>query len=268
MDRRSVLISALAVAALAGGTMNNEAEARENRRAQPTEYYELRAYTLKDAKQRERLEAFLREAAVPALRRSGLGPVGIFREREESDAPKLYVLLTAKSPEQLLSANRKLEADPQFRKAGESFLRLPPADPPYDRYESSLMAAFAGMSRLEVPEGAKADRPRLLELRTYESHSEAAHLKKVEMFDTGEIDLFRRTGLTPVFFGRTLIGSRLPNLTYMLVFDDMADHDQSWKTFVNHPEWKKMSATPGFTDKEIVSGIRRVFLVPAPGSQL
>jgi hypothetical protein len=130
------------------------------------------------------------------------------------------------------------------------------------------MAAFAGMPRLEVPDGAKAGRPRLLELRTYESHSERAHLKKVEMFDTGEIGLFRRTGLTPVFFGRTLVGPRMPNLTYMLVFDDMADHDRSWGTFVNHPEWKEMSAKPGYTDKEIVSGIRRTFLVPAPGSQI
>ncbi|MBW3622717.1 MAG: NIPSNAP family protein [Armatimonadetes bacterium] len=267
MDRRSVLLSTLAVAALTA-SITGMAEARENRRTPPQQYYELRVYTLPDPAKRDRLEAFWRDAAIPALRRLNYGPVGLFREREESDAPKLYVLLTASSPEMLLNADRRLEADAQFRKSGAEFLRLPPNDPPYARYESSLMAAFSGMPRLEVPAAAKADRPRLLELRTYESHSERAHLKKVEMFDTGEIDLFRRTGLTPVFFGRTLIGPRMPNLTYMLVFDDMADHDRSWKTFVNHPEWKKMSATPGYTDKEIVSGIRRVFLVPAPGSQI
>jgi hypothetical protein len=264
MDRRSLLLSSLAVTALAGESMT---EAKENRRT-PSEYYELRAYTLPDAGKRERLEAFWREAAIPALRRQGFGPVGLFREREESESPKLYALLSARSPDLLLAVNSRLEGDEGFRKAGAAFLGLPPADPPYTRYESSLMAAFAGLPRLEVPDGAKQNRSRLLELRIYESHSERAHLKKVEMFDTGEIDLFRRTGLTPVFFGRTLVGPRMPNLTYMLVFDDMDDHDRSWGTFVNHPEWKKMSATPGFTDKEIVSGIRRTFLVPAPGSQI
>ena len=265
MDRRSLLLSALAVPALAGEA---PARARGKGRQMPTEYYELRAYTLLDAGKRERLEAFWREAAIPALRRLGFGPVGLFREREESDSPKLYALFSARSPELLLAANARLEGDEGFRKAGAAFLGLPSSDPPYARYESSLMAAFAGMPRLEPPDGAGTGRPRLLELRTYESHSERAHLKKVEMFDTGEIDLFRRTGLTPVFFGRTLVGPRMPNLTYMLVFNDMVDHDRSWKTFVNHPEWKKMSATPGYTDKEIVSGIRRVFLVPVPGSQI
>jgi hypothetical protein len=29
--------------------------------------------------------------------------------------------------------------------------------------------------------------------------------------------------MTPVFFGETLIGRNMPNLMYMLVFDDMAD---------------------------------------------
>jgi hypothetical protein len=243
-------------------------EAKENRRNPATEYYELRTYTLPDRGKRERLETFLADAAVPALRRLGMGPVGVFREQEESEPPKLYVLLPSDSPERLLTLNSRLGADEAFRKAGAAFLGLPSDDPPYTRYDSSLMAAFTGMPRLELPDGARESRPRLLELRTYESHSERAHLKKVEMFDTGEIGLFRRTGLTPVFFGRTLVGPRMPNLTYMLAFEDMADHDRSWASFVNHPEWKKMSATPGFTDKEIVSGIRRVFLVPAPGSQI
>ena len=41
------------------------------------------------------------------------------------------------------------------------------------------------------------------------------------MFDTGELELFRRTGLTPVFFGETHIGPTLPNLIYLLVFPEM-----------------------------------------------
>jgi len=36
------------------------------------------------------------------------------------------------------------------------------------------------------------------------------------------IAIFRRAGLQPVFFGETLIGAKMPNLTYMLVFENMA----------------------------------------------
>ena len=115
-------------------------------------------------------------------------------------------------------------------------------------------------------EGEK--KPRLFELRTYESHSKHANKKKIEMFNTGEIAIFRRTGLTPVFFGETLIGSKLPNLIYMLVFENMADHDKSWGTFGPDPEWKKLSSTPGFTDPEIVSNISNIFLRPAAYSQI
>ena len=57
---------------------------------------------------------------------------------------------------------------------------------------------------------------RILELRIYESHSTKAGQKKIEMFNEGgEIAIFRKTGLRPVFFGETLIGPLMPNLTYM-----------------------------------------------------
>ena len=58
---------------------------------------------------------------------------------------------------------------------------------------------------------------RLLNFRVYESHNERAGKKKIEMFNKGELALFRRVGLTPVFFGETVVGSAMPNLTYLLV---------------------------------------------------
>ena len=66
--------------------------------------------------------------------------------------------------------------------------------------------------------------------------------------EMGEIEIFNRVGLTPVFFSRTLVGPRMPNLVYMLVYDDMAAREKNWAAFRNDPEWKKLSATPGFTD--------------------
>jgi len=130
------------------------------------------------------------------------------------------------------------------------------------------MVAFEGMQKLEIPAGATGNKPRIFELRTYESASEKAARKKVEMFNRGEIALFRRTGLQPVFFGQTLIGSRLPNLTYMLVFDGLEQRTANWARFVADPDWKKLSTTPGYTNPEAVSNISNIFLQPAGYSQI
>ena len=60
----------------------------------------------------------------------------------------------------------------------------------------------------------------------------------------------------------------LPNLVYMLVHENMAGREKSWDNFRNDPEWRKLSATPGFTDPEIVTNITTVFLRPASYSQI
>jgi hypothetical protein len=92
---------------------------------------------------------------------------------------------------------------------------------------------------------------------------------KVKMFaEMGEIDIFRRVGLTPVFFARTAVGPRMPSLVYLLVHENMAAREKSWDAFRTDPEWKKLAATPGFSDSEIVSNITTVFLRPAGYSQI
>jgi hypothetical protein len=119
-----------------------------------------------------------------------------------------------------------------------------------------------------VPPAATENKPRIFELRTYESHSKKANKKKIEMFSNSEIAIFRRTGLQPVFFGETLVGAKLPNLTYLLVFENLAAHDKNWGTFASDPEWKKLSSTPGYTDPEIVTNISNIFLRPTSYSQI
>ena len=162
----------------------------------------------------------------------------------------------------------RVYADPDYQKSGAEFIDAPATNPSYIRVESSLMVAFAGMPKLEVPALGDANKSRIFELRTYESHSKKANQKKIEMFEHGEIDIFRRNGLRPVFFGETLIGTRMPNLTYMLVYENQEAHDTHWASFGADPDWKKLRTTPGYTDAEIVCNISNVFLRPAPYSQI
>ena len=93
------------------------------------------------------------------------------------------------------------------------------------------MLAFAGMPKIEFPAYCQEKKPRIFELRTYESHSELKALKKVEMFNAGEIDLMREVGLAPIFYGQALIGRDLPHLTYMLSAENQEAHKKHWNAF-------------------------------------
>lgn len=232
------------------------------------EFYELRVYSLKPGAEPNSLHDFLRDAAIPAWNRLGSQPIGVFAPRDAAEAPSLYVLIPHPSLNAFATATSRLAADADYLKAGAAYLDLPSTDPAYVRFESSLMRAFAGIPHLTLPSYSVEKKPRLFELRTYESHSEKAALKKIEMFNNGEIEIMRRAGLGPVFYGETLIGTRLPQLTYMLSGENTEAHKQHWGAFGGDPEWKKISAIPEYANSKIVSKITNKFLVPTPYSQL
>ena len=230
--------------------------------------YVWRQYILKAGTQPRRLADYL-QAVIPALNRLGHSPIGVFDVVFGLPSPTTFVLTPSTSLPHMLEIESGLEKDAEFMKAAAGYADAAATDPVYVRQELSLLQAFPHMPKIDVPKQTAAKAPRLFELRTYESHSERAHRAKIKMFDEmGEIEIFRNVGLMPVFFGRTLVGPRMPSLTYMLVHDNMAGRDKSWDGFRTSPEWKKLSATPGFTDPEIVSNITTVFLRPAAYSQI
>lgn len=229
------------------------------------EFYELRVYSLKNATQQKLVEDYFQNAAIPALNRLGSKNIGVFTELKPDGQSKLYAVIPYKSVKDFMEVTDKLSNDAAYQQAGTEYLNAPAKEPAYDRIQSSFLKAFAGMPKIQVPE----KKSRIFELRRYESASEAAGKKKIDMFDNvGEIGIFKRVGLTPVFFGETIIGEMRPNLTYMLTFDDMAEHDKNWKAFVSDPEWVRIKAIPGYEDAKTVSRITRTFLVPASCSQV
>jgi hypothetical protein len=260
MNRRHLLKSSLAATSIATMSSALAADGPE------PECYELRAYQLRRGPMLTSFDTFFRDVAIPAWNRAGAGPVGVFDVSVGTGIPSKFVLLTFRSAGALFEARDRFGNDPAVKAA--PFTNAPATEPSYLRVESSLLRAFTTIPKLELPAQTAANQPRIFELRSYESHNEKAHEAKVEMFNTGEIAIFRRTGLTPVFFGDTLIGARQPNLTYLLTFPDMAAREKSWDTFRSDPEWKKLSATPGYTDPEIVTNISNTLLKPAPYSQI
>jgi hypothetical protein len=230
---------------------------------------ELRRYRFRFGPMEARFAEYAKNALVPALNRAGVKPVGAFSVVIGPDSPAVYLLLPHASPDSVATLAGRLGADPEYQRGAASFRSLPASDPPYVRREASLMVAFDSVPAVEIPTGALAGPSRLFELRMYESHNESANLKKIEMFEKEhEIDIFRRVGLTPVFFARNLVGPALPSLTYMLAFADAAAREKNWAIFREDPAWVKLRSTPGFTNPEILSNITNVLLRPTDYSQI
>jgi hypothetical protein len=160
----------------------------------------------------------------------------------------------------------KIGADKEFQSARQEMYARTPA--PYTRMERMLLRGFRTMPDIEVPPTGPERRPRIFELRVYESNNPSTLARKVRMFDEGEIAIFRKTALLPVFFGETLMGPRMPNLQYMVAFDDLASREKNWRAFASDPEWLKLRATPGLGDAEIVSNISNMILQPLPFSDI
>ncbi len=224
---------------------------------------ELRVYRVGSEAQQKRLEEFLAKAMVPALGRIGISPVGVFRPAKEGELG-LYVLLPHGSAESVVTCTARLLADAKFARDGAAWLDLPMSDPLYRRVESSLLLAFDGVPKVELHSRKDS---RIFQLRIYESHSLKKGQKKIEMFNTGgELGVFRLCDMNPVFFGEALVGTKVPNLTYMLVFDDDEARKVAWGKFLKHPDWKKLKSDPQY--KDTVSDITNIFLKPAPCSQI
>jgi hypothetical protein len=274
MDRREFVSAALVTggAFLPGTDLSAREQGSGAGRGQDrtSEYYELRRYHLRRGPGQQVVDAYLREAALPAWQRAGAGPIGVFSVMIGADSPSFYVVIPHKSLDAFGAMPERLAADAAYQSAGAAYLNAAATQPAFVRIETTLARAFDTMPHLELPFGGgeNGKKPRIFELRTYESHSEKAGRKKIEMFNTGEIAIFRRVGLQPVFFGETLVGQKMPNLTYMLVYEDMAAHDKQWSAFSADPDWKKLSTSPGFADADIVSNISNMYLRPTAYSQI
>ncbi len=260
MQRRTFMqSSAAAVCAVAAGSTS-----AADPRGKSGELYELRAYQVKEGKQ-QALDVYLSKAFLPAAKRLSIGPIGVFSEKVDKGLPRKFVLIVHPSAESFATLSARLDADEEYRKAAADYLAVKPADAIYTRMESSILAAIEGMPKIDKPDASK---PRLFNLRIYESHNERAGKKKIEMFNKGEIAIFKRVGLTPVLFGEAIAGGLMPNLTYLLVFPDDEGRKAAWDKFRVDPEWLKLRAIPEYADKEIVSRITNILMTPASYSEI
>jgi NIPSNAP len=265
VQRRHFLTSSLAAAAAALTPGDSLAQPSQGK---AREFYELRKYQLQSGPQTKLLQSYLADALIPALNRMGFSPIGAFTLDIGPETPATYLLIPSNSLESLVTTELQLAKDEEFMKAAAPFWNAPAIAPGFTRIESSLMIAFEGWPKLVVPPVTAQHGKRVFQLRTYESPTQQDHVRKVEMFHSGEFEIFGKAGFWQVFFGDTLIGPRMPQLTYMVSFPDISEIDVKWNAFRSDPQWLKLSAQPKYSSEAIVGNITNLVLRPASFSQI
>ncbi|HEY0864841.1 MAG TPA: NIPSNAP family protein [Lacunisphaera sp.] len=280
LPRRDFLKTTLAASATVA--LGSPALAAGTKESTGREYYELRCYRLKaDTRLKADanpalLDVYLERALLPALGQLGINHTGVFTELDvnketETAAPKanspVWVLIPHPSLDSFVRVSATLNADPAVQAAGAAYLQAPKASPAFERIDTWLLLAFAGMPKLELPAFCHDRVPtRVFEMRDYESHSEPKALSKMAMFDDGEIQLMRDLGMNPVFFGQALAGPNLPHLRYFTSGPDLTTHLAGWKKFGPDPRWTKMKNDPRYADNTSLNTAR--FLTPKSYSQI
>ena len=227
------------------------------------EYYEIRIYQLTNAEQEKRLDAYLKDALLPALHRAGNGKIGVFKPvgNDTASVKKVYLLIPYKSLADLDALDNKLNNDKSYNTAGADYINSSHDNPAYTRFSKIILKAFSGHPALTEPKLTGARNERVYELRSYEGATEKLYRKKVDMFVKGnEIAIFDKLKFNHIFYAEVLAGTTMPNLMYMTSFDNKQSRDEHWKAFGEHPDWKKLSSDKQYDNT--VSHIDMTFLYP------
>ncbi|PTS97137.1 NIPSNAP family containing protein [Pedobacter sp. HMWF019] len=234
--------------------------------------YQIKIYHLKSVDQEKQLDAYLKNAYLPALHRIKFNKIGVFKpvisEEQAVNAERLvYVFIPFKSWSDVVNLEQKLAKDQRYITDGNEYLNAAYNNAPFDRIESILLMAFEGAPRFDLPQLKSPAKERVYELRSYEGPTEKYYENKVSMFNKGdEIGLFKRLGFNAIFYAEVISGARMPNLMYLTAFENKADRESHWKTFSADAYWKKLSAMPEYQHN--VSRNDTKFLYPADYSDI
>lgn len=225
-----------------------------------------------DESQLKRVSDYLEAGRFPALTRAGAlsgnvaKPIAALTNLIGPDGPAILTITQYASLAAMQQTIAVLDSDTAHLKALDALssgLGLP-----FVTVESTLLQSLTVIPSAILPSDAATRSPRIFELRIYQSQSWPARQKKATMFNSGEIGIFQRLGMRPVFIGESVIGPRQPNITYMLSFDSLAEREKHWQAFGSDPEWKKLSAPSELKDAQIVANISNLILRPLPFSPL
>jgi len=204
---------------------------------QKTKFYVLDQFYLKNGTQPGRINEFMSKAYLPVVSKVHAGPRICMEALVAAHMPQFALITGYGSLEELSSLHVTLVQQEEFLKAFQGWES--DAEPPYEHCTSSLLEA-TGYSPEIVPLDPPPKPPRILELRTYHSPTWRQLRALHERFSGSEIKIFHRCGVHPLLYTTMIFGANLPNLTYLIPFDNLAAREKAWAAFGADPEWIKV----------------------------
>lgn len=203
-----------------------------------TGFYVLDTFYLQQGLQVARMHDHFSKVALPALQRAQHGGPVIFLESLIAPhMPQMIGIYGFQSLEHLWRVHTKMNQDAEIAKMFEQWEMG--SEPPYQQQSSVLLQA-ADYSPEVVTPAEPAKTPRVFELRVYHSPTWRQLRALHERFAGPEIQIFHRVGVHPLFYSSTMIGPNMPNLTYLIPFENLAARENAWNAFGADPEWIKV----------------------------
>lgn len=230
-------------------------------------YYLWRHYEIAPGIGGQACDEYFQGALIPAANRLGIRPVGAFNAWfAPTYALGKYLLLPSESVELLANLDARMAEDPDYLEPAEAFLAAPVAQPPFVRMESTLMRAMAAFPGLSLPENSSENDDRIFEFRVYEQPTEQAHSTKIDMFENGEDEVLRSVGFDAIFYAKNLVGTRLPSLSYMWIYDSLDERQNAERRWFSSQDAAALFADPRWAGSNSVFG--NIILRPTPYSQI
>lgn len=227
MDRRSFfgMMGGLATAAPVAGAAET----------QRTRYYLLERYFLKNGTQPQRMHDFFSKSALPALERVHPGPKLFLEAMIAPHMPQMAIIMGYSSLEEIAQVQSRVMQDPELLKAWNEWELA--AEQPFEMQSNTVLQAAAYSPEIVPTVGTK---PRIFELRVYHSPSWHHLMALHQRFAGAETKIFHRCGIHPLLYTSTLFGESMPNLTYLIPFESLAEREKAWGMFSADPEWIKV----------------------------
>lgn len=264
MKRTTVFLLAISILTLHSCMQQEDPVKSETDQTETVQmdYFQLKIYDFESTEQEALLDSYFQDALLPALHRSGINNVGVFKPIEGlNERENFMILLTPyRSLVQFEQLPADLMEDADYQQSAQAYIEAPHDSPPYTRIESMLLRSFSATPLMVLPELSTPRSERVYELRSYEAATEKLYQLKVEMFNEGESALFQELKFNPVFFCEVLSSAHMPHLIYMTAHADTTAQKANWEAFGSHPEWDRMKNLDRY--QNTVSNITRYLLYP------
>lgn len=261
MDRRSFM-GTLGGASMLSAMAGSPAPAAEGS-PRKTKLYRLEFLYMRQGDQGTRVNQFI-SSQLPLLTKH-IPTLGVFTTLVGPSMPATMILAGFSGFEEMEAVHDRVFKDPGFMKAHEEMERG--SEPPYDRIDVNLLQATSFSPEI-VPLKEKPKRPRVFELRVYHSPTQRQLGYLLERFGGPEVKIFHRVGVHPILYTTTMVGPNMPNLTYLIPFDSLADREKAWDAFQADPEWIKTRDESVARGGQIVARQNMSLFRPAPFSPI